>query len=59
MTLHNNTDFSKESFRICPKTTLKFYKLTIVRTLPNKTMIQIKLVGMVINFLCTKLDLPE
>jgi hypothetical protein len=46
MTLHKITEFYTEWFSIYPNITSKFRTIAILKTVSNKIMIQIKLIGM-------------
>jgi hypothetical protein len=58
MTSHKVTDFCTERFSVCPSITSKFRAVTILKLrVKNKTMIQMKLVGVSTIFYCTNHNL--
>jgi hypothetical protein len=59
MTLHKITEFYTELFSVYPNITSKFRTIAIFKTASNKTMIQIKLIGMSKISYYTKFHLSE
>jgi hypothetical protein len=51
MALHKITEFYTEWFSVYPNITSKFRTIVVFKTVSNKMMIQIKLVGMSIELL--------
>jgi hypothetical protein len=59
MTLHKITEFYTEWFSVYPNITSKFRTISMFKTASNKTMIQIKLIGMFMISYYTKVHLSK